>query len=98
MLLACLPSSLGPLHITYVQSLPRHASTSSVQACSMLSCGHLVRLLCDPTAPWQDFELCGHLVPKGARLQCSLGQTLLTDPRWATGCSDYSLVVQRQRP
>ncbi|PSC75274.1 cytochrome P450 [Micractinium conductrix] len=31
----------------------------------------------------QDFELCGYWIRKGTRLQCSLAQPLLTDPRWA---------------
>lgn len=33
--------------------------------------------------PVQDFELCGHTVPKGTRMQCSLAQPLLTDARCA---------------
>ncbi|PRW50773.1 glutamine cyclotransferase [Chlorella sorokiniana] len=36
-----------------------------------------------PRVALQDFELCGHLVPKGTRLQCSLNQPLRTDARWA---------------
>ena len=39
-------------------------------------------LLSSPTCA-QDFELAGHLIPKGARLQCSLAQVMLTDARWA---------------
>jgi hypothetical protein len=33
----------------------------------------------------QDFELCGHTVPKGTTMQCSLAQVLKTDSRWVGG-------------
>lgn len=36
-----------------------------------------------PRIALQDFELGGHTIPKGARMQCSLAQVLLTDARWS---------------
>lgn len=36
-----------------------------------------------PRVALTDFELAGHHIPKGTRMQCSLAQPLLTDARWA---------------
>ncbi|KAL4444062.1 hypothetical protein ABPG75_011799 [Micractinium tetrahymenae] len=36
-----------------------------------------------PRVALTDFELAGHTIPKGTRMQCSLAQPLLTDARWA---------------
>lgn len=44
----------------------------------------------------QDFELCGHLVPKGTRMQCSLQQPLLTDERCVGRAGGAPLLAQGQ--
>lgn len=36
-----------------------------------------------PRVALTDFELSGHRIPKGTRMQCSLAQPLLADARWA---------------
>lgn len=62
---------------------------SCTQICRcMLRCAIPAPLdMCACPPPCQDFELCGHLVPKGTRMQCSLVQPLQTDERCAIlGC------------
>lgn len=57
----------------------RRSSAHAPRACASTSAPP-----CAPRPlPLQDFELCGHTIKKGTRLQASLAQPLLTDSRQA---------------